>query len=110
MATLDEHIAQMLEEAARNGELRSAPSYGKPLAPDVGYDETPDALKMPFKILKDAGVAPPEVELFRQVGALKAELAGLADPAGRQKLQQRISELQQLIALRLERLRASGSL
>lgn len=108
MGTLDDHIAQSLRESERNGELRAAPSYGKPLVHADGFDETPDELRMPFKILKDAGVVPAEVELMQQVAALKAVLADTDDPVSKQALQQRISELQQSIALRLERMRASG--
>ena len=56
MRSLDEEIARHLREASAAGELQQAPSYGKPLAADTGWDETPEALRMPFKILKDAGV------------------------------------------------------
>ena len=31
MPTIDEHIAQSLRESLANGELKSAPSWGKPL-------------------------------------------------------------------------------
>ncbi len=111
MSTLDEHIANMLRESERNGELRAAPSFGRPIEMNDGYAETPDELRMPFKILKDAGIVPPEVELMQKLGALRAELAAHSGPADeRQALQQRISELQQLIALRLERLRATRTL
>ncbi len=111
MSTLDDHIAEMLRESERNGELRAAPSFGKPIEMNDGYAETPDELRLPFKILKNAGIVPPEVELMQKLGALRNELAAHAGPeAERQALQQRISELQQLIALRLERLRATRSL
>ena len=56
MATLDEEIAQRLSEWESSGELRSAPSFGKPLAVADGYDETPVELRLAFKVLKDAGL------------------------------------------------------
>jgi hypothetical protein len=65
MRSLDEEIAAYLQEAAAAGELRQAPSYGKPMDENDGWDETPADLRMPFKILKDAGVPPPEIELFQ---------------------------------------------
>ena len=113
LALLEDHIGRALAESDRNGELRSAPSYGKPLHFADGYDETPAELRMGFKMLKDAGVLPPEVELMRQISALQAQLdaadaaPAAADAAG---LRQRIVELRQALALRLERLRLSGSL
>lgn len=108
---LEDHIGQALRESEASGELRSAPSYGKPLDFGDGYDETPDALKMPMKILKDAGDAPPEVELMREIAALQASLEGRddADPAVRAG-RQRLSEMRQALALRLEKLRISGAL
>lgn len=110
MSTLDDHIAQQLRNAELNGELRAAPSFGKPMLSVEGYDDTPPELRLPFKILKDAGIVPPEIELMQQVGALRQTLADCDDPIEQQALRQRISDLQQMIALRLERLRATRTL
>lgn len=108
LRTLDESIAEHLAEAARSGELRSAESWGKPMAEMEGYQETPEAFRMPFKILKNAGIAPPEVALFHRRAALREQLERCADPAERARLQQTLSELEQAIALRLEGMRLSG--
>jgi hypothetical protein len=110
MPTLDDHIAESLRDSERSGELRSAPSYGKPLAPPEGWDDTPEAFRLPFKILKNAGIVPPEVEALRELAALKSELQACTDSTLAQCLRQRISDKQQAIALRLEALRASGRL
>ena len=106
---LEDHIGQHLRESEASGELKAAPSYGKPLDFGDGYDDTPAELRMGMKILKDAGVVPPEVELMQQAAALEAELAACGDEAARRALQQKIAEKRQAIALRLERLRATGS-
>ena len=108
---LEDHIGRSLTESQQSGELQSAPSYGKPLNLGDGYSETPEELRMGYKILKDAGVVPPEVELMRQIEAQRQSLTGLSDDdmaalTGRKKL----SEMQQQLALRLEKLRATGSL
>ncbi len=107
---LDDHIGRSLAEAERSGELKTARSYGKPLDLGDGYDETPLELRMGFKILKDAGVVPPEVELMREIEALRQQLQGAADDDATRAGRQRLSEQQQLLALRLEKLRRSGSL
>jgi hypothetical protein len=101
----DEEIALHLAEAAASGELRAAPSYGKPLAPDEGWAQTPEALRMPFKILRDANCPPPEIELFRRRAALREAMEAAPDAAERRRLQQALAELEPLIALRLEGLR-----
>jgi hypothetical protein len=106
MRSIDEEIARHLQEAAASGELSRAEGYGKPMRNDQGWDETPQALRMPFKILKDAGVAPPEVEMFRQRAALAAQLRDCVDPQARAQLMRQLSELEQNIALRLEALGA----
>ena len=107
---LDDHIGRALADSHASGELRSAPSYGKPLNLGDGYDETPAELRMGFKILKDAGVAPPEVELMRQIEAQRLAVSAAPDEAAARAARQRLSEMQQQLALRLERLRLSGSL
>lgn len=108
MRSLDEEIARHLQEAQAAGELEKAPSFGKPLAQDVGWDETPEDLRMPFKILKDAGVPPPEIELFHQRAALRAQLQHEPAGAAREALRRTLAELEQVIALRLEALRGNS--
>jgi DNA-binding transcriptional ArsR family regulator len=102
---LDDQIGERLREAERNGELRRAPSWGKPLTFGDGYDDTPAELRMPMKVLKDAGVVPPEIEGLHRLAALRRDTAAATDDATRRRLAQQASELEQLIKLRLERLR-----
>jgi Domain of unknown function (DUF1992) len=104
---LDDHIGQHLRQSEQSGELQAAPSYGKPLGFGDGYDETPAELRMGMKILKDAGVVPPEVEAMREAAALEERLNACADEAERRTLQQQLSDKRQAIALRLEKLAAS---
>jgi hypothetical protein len=106
--TFDEEIARRVQEAADSGELSLAKSYGKPLPEDPGWEATPPALRMPMKILKDAGAVPPEIGWFHERARLKASIAAATDPAERKNLQLKLIELEQKIALRLEGLRADS--
>ncbi len=106
---LDDHIGQSLRESEQTGELQAAPSFGKPLTFGDGYDETPAELRMGMKVLKDAGVVPPEVEAMREAAALEERIKACADETERRLLQQLLSEKQQAIALRLEALARSGN-
>ena len=110
MPTIDERIAQSLREAEASGELQSAASWGKPLALDDAFAQTPEELRMAFKALKDAGFVPPEVETMKQIAALREVIETEPDAAKAEAMRRRISELQQHLALRLEKLRGSGSL
>ena len=105
LRTIDEEIAHRLAEAAASGELQSAESYGKPLREMEGWEATPEALRMPFKILKNAGFVPAEVELLHERSALAAALKACESGQERAELRHRLSGLEQKIALRLETLR-----
>jgi hypothetical protein len=109
LRSLDEQIGEALRESESTGELRAAPSWGRPLALGDGYDETPAELRMPMKILKDAGVVPPEVEALHEVARLREAAARCTDAQEAARLSRRANELQQAVALRLERLKG-GSL
>ena len=110
MKTLDQQIAGHLADAHKSGELQSAPSYGRPLAGPEGWDETPEEFRQAFKILKDAGFAPPEIALFHERARLRASLASECDPGARKLRERELSELEQKIALRLESLRIKAQL
>jgi hypothetical protein len=110
MPTLDEQIAQSLRESLSNGELQSAASWGKPL--DLGDDfaQTPQELRMAFKALKEAGFVPPEIETMKQIAALREVIDADPESPDAEAMRQRMSDLQQHLALRLEKLRSTGSL
>ena len=110
MPTQDEEIARHLREAMASGELAGTPGFGKPLPEDAGWDATPEALRMPFRILKNAGFVPPEVELFHERAALGEALAACTNDAERAAVRRKLSDLEQKLALRLEALRINGSL
>jgi hypothetical protein len=103
---LEDHIGEHLRDCETRGELREAPSFGRPLQFNDGYDETPVEWRMAMKILHDAGIAPPEVELFHQLAALKREAAQATDPEHARLRAKQASDLGQLIRLRLERFRS----
>ena len=58
---LDFLVEKKLEEAVSRGELANLPGEGRPLALD---DDAlvPEELRAAYRILKNAGYVPPEVE------------------------------------------------
>jgi hypothetical protein len=101
MKSFDDEIARHLKEALASGELASAPSYGKRMDVDAAWLETPEALRMPMKILKDAGVTPPEIEWFHERARLRAARDAAPDESARRALQVKLNELEARIALRV---------
>ncbi|MGZ5747342.1 MAG: DnaJ family domain-containing protein [Caldimonas sp.] len=110
MPTQDEEVARHLREALASGELAGTKGFGKPLPEDPGWSATPESLRLPFKILKNAGFVPGEVELFHERAALSATLRECTSDAERNEVWRKLSELEQKIALRLEALRVHGTL
>jgi hypothetical protein len=105
---VEDEISRNLAAARVSGELRSAKGYGAPLLEAEGWRDTPDALRMPFKILKDGGFVPYEVEMMKQRATLRTQLAGVTDPEQHQAIYARLSILEQSISLRLEALKSAS--
>lgn len=108
MSSFDEEIARRLQAAADAGELRLAKGYGKPMEVDSAWESTPATLRMPMKILKDAGAAPPEIALFHERARLRGLIEATADASEQHKLQRQLVDLEQKIALRLEMLQINA--
>lgn len=81
---------------------------GEPLVVDEGWLQTPPGLRLPFSVLKSAGVPPREVELLAQRAALRERLDVCSDTQQRVRLKRELSELEQHIAFRLEALQRLG--
>lgn len=107
---LDDHIGKALAASEQSGELRRARGWGQPLNLGDGYDETPAELRMGYKILKDAGVLPPEVELMQRIEAQRQAVAAAPDETSAAPLRQQLVDMQQQLSLRLEKLRITGHL
>jgi hypothetical protein len=76
---LFEHLAeQKIAEAVARGELDDLPGSGRPL--DLDDDAlVPEDLRLACRILKNAGLVPPEVEALRQLRDLERCMATMED-------------------------------
>jgi len=91
---------QRIREAIDQGFFDDSPYRGRRL--HLEEDESiPPELRMAFKVLKDAGCLPPEVELRREVASLSELLDTIVDPAERARLRRDLADRR----LRLELLR-----
>jgi len=76
---------QRILEAQRNGEFDDLPGKGKPLElEDLSW--VPDDLRISYKVLKNARVLPPEVELLKDIHTLADLLKHVEDEGERSAL------------------------
>lgn len=87
LATIAE---RKISEAMARGEFDDLPGRGKPLALEDELAGVPAELRMAYKILKNAGFVPPEVELRREILSLRQLVDRLDDDAERKKKQQEL--------------------
>ncbi|OBZ10286.1 MULTISPECIES: DnaJ family domain-containing protein [Bacillales] len=77
-------------EAIRRGELDNLPGAGKPLPPN-DLENVPEELRVGFKLLKNAGMIPEEMQLRKEMVTLGDLLSACRNDSDRQKLQSELS-------------------
>jgi len=83
LATIAE---RKIREAMARGELDNLSGTGKPLSLDEDLSGVPDELRMAYKLLKNAGFVPPEVELRKEIVSLREMLGTLEDDEQRRRI------------------------
>ena len=84
---------QKIEEAIRDGAFDHLPGAGKPL--DLEDDRlVPEDSRAAYRVLKNAGFVPPELESRREMADLHRLLAIVADDGERQRAHTRLAVLQ----------------
>ena len=101
----EDEIGRRLQESEASGELKLAKGYGKPLDLGDGYFETPEELRMGYKILKDSGFTPPEVELKRNITQIRDQLDRTGPGEQRDALLKKLHDMEIWLALAMDRLR-----
>jgi hypothetical protein len=75
---IDAIAEQRILEAARRGDFDDLPGAGRPL--DLDEDLlVPEELRMAYRVLKNAGFVPPEVQTLNEIGALERLIQSLDD-------------------------------
>jgi len=99
---LDKIVEEAIKKAQERGELDNLPGKGKPI--DLTeYFETPEDVRVAQSMLKNAGMTPREVDLLKEVAALKELLAHVVNENKRQEIQKQIREKQIEFSLMMER-------
>ncbi len=69
---------ERIQEAIRNGEFDHLPGKGKPLQLE-DLSMVPEEVRLAYKILKNAGFVPPELEIQREIRHLEDLLEKLSE-------------------------------
>lgn len=87
LATIAE---RKIAEAMARGELDNLAGAGRPLAMDEDLSGVPAEMRMAYKILKNAGFVPPEVQLRKEIVSLREMLGQLEDDEQRRSLRRQL--------------------
>lgn len=103
MIFLDKLAERHIREAALRGEFDHLPGAGKPLKLDDD-SQIPAELRTAYRLLKNAGYLPPELQLNRDIKEAEQLLACVRDPETRGEAERRLHALR----LRLSMHRGAG--
>jgi hypothetical protein len=91
MYFLDKLVEQKIEQARQEGAFDNLPGAGKPIEFDEVDSSVPEDLRLTWKVLKNAGCLPPEVELRKELLSLRQLLDTVTDPETRQRVQRELN-------------------
>lgn len=89
MSVLEAMAEAKIRESMARGEFANLPGAGKPLRIE-DYSMVPDDLRVAYKILRNAGCIPPELEMRKEILTLRDLLRTIEDEGERRE---RIREL-----------------
>jgi predicted ester cyclase len=94
MWLIDKIAEQRIIEASQKGEFDNLPGAGKPVKLDDD-SQVPDNLRVGYRVLKNAGFIPAELQARKEIGSLQQLLASIDadDVASKQRLAMRLNYL-----------------
>lgn len=84
---------QRIQEAIENGELDNLPGKGKPLNLN-DCCQVPPELRMAYKVLKNSGMLPAEMDIQKEIEVLQQLIATCQDEQQKQALQGKLRDKQ----------------
>lgn len=85
-------VEERIKKAQYRGDFNDLPGSGKPL--DFSEDRhIPEDLRLPFKILKNAGCLPPEIELKKEIQRTEQLLGNMEDIAQQHRVLKKLNYL-----------------
>lgn len=92
MPGFEKIVEQRIQQAMRDGVFDNLPGAGKPLVLEDDR-HVPEDLRLSYKILKNAGCLPPEIELLKEIRQTEDLLAGVEDLEEQYRLTKKLNLL-----------------
>ena len=100
-------VEKIIREGMERGEFEGLEGEGRPVDLSA-YFAVPEELRAGFSLLRNADVVPEEVQLLRELSALKEDLAACEDEESRGRLRRSVNEKMLKYNLLRERQRRSS--
>ncbi len=98
----DKAVESIIKEAMQRGEFDDLPGKGKPI--DLtAYFDTLEEVRAAYSLLKNAGMAPREVELLKEIAKLRKVESALVEEKKRSEIRKQIEQKQIEFSLIMER-------
>ena len=101
---IEKFVEDQIKKAMAEGEFDNLPGKGKPIDLNA-YFQTPEDLRICYSILKNGSFVPEEVQMLKDIEALRAELAACTNETQKTRLTKIISEKVLSFNLIMERAR-----
>lgn len=99
---------QKIREAIERGELDDSSFHGVPIIPE-DLSGVPESLRMGYKIMKNAGILPPEMQLKKDMVTLRELLTACEDDYEKKHLQRQLSAKLMQFNMMMEKRGASSA-
>jgi len=97
-------VDQKIKDAIERGDFDNLSNKGKPID-FKPWRNTPQHLRMSYRVLKSAGITPPEVQLKQDIADIRQKLRLTQDKQEKMRLTNRLNELMVTTSIRMEKLR-----
>ncbi|WP_028400201.1 DnaJ family domain-containing protein [Ectobacillus panaciterrae] len=99
---------ERIRQSVRNGDFDDLPGKGKPLQLE-DLSGVPEELRMSYKILKNAGMIPEEIQLKKDMLTLEDLIACCKDEKERERLTEKLNEKTLRFQQLMEKRRMKGT-
>lgn len=99
--SIESSIEARIREAIERGDFDNLAGKGKPLNLD-DYFNTPEDLRMAFAMLKSNEFVPEEVEIMREIAAIREQLNDTRDTSDKEALAKKLHDKSLALALMRE--------